>query len=723
LLEAQEVNITQKILYSLRFDVMLHRRDTVANTFATTYEWIFLSADELEARRGIRVHFQTWLQSGNGVYWISGKAGSGKSTLMKFLSSNSETKTALQSWAGTAKLVIASFFFYFYGADLERTQTGLFKALLFEILRTRPDLTKLLCPDRWSASGCNDYGTNDWNLAQLSEVIARLRAHDFLSGHFETRFCFFIDGLDEYDGDHNDIIAVLNEMSTSEHIKIVASSRPWNVFQEAFGQDKMKMLTLQELTFDDIHQYVEGKLLSDVLSASLEFDPCSLVDIAQEVTEMAQGVFLWVFLVVKELRKGIQNGDGLFDIRKRLKRIPPDLEPYFRRMFDNIDDFYREQAVQIFLICIRSKEALHLAALAELEPNDPLSNKFCGDENITGEDIASLHIRLAKRVNARCLDLMEAREHRRVWRLEFLHRTVRDFLATKDMLDMMLSWASAEFNPLLPLCNMQSLIFKRLRHLMPPGSYAKHRDDIKAGLVTQLFSLTAELEEVHSRTPHHALDALQRSLSSRSTVVLQQLLDSYKLWVDGMTLDCNALVLAFCVVYELYFYLKLSQERKGALPPREAGFLLCVAADNMCRASNSNPNKELPRTVQIIDLLIANGIEPNAEILGCTTPWLWFLFLLSDRLLELKCPPNESSKRVLLSIAEGFILNGAEYATAKLPFGPLQAVKRGHGQRLNEEKVLSWCFGDTEASRLANLRSHSMTRSVINAFRLPWWPR
>lgn len=42
-------------------------------------------------------------------YWISRSAGSGKSTLMKYLSNNLKTVETLQTWVGSEKLIIASF--------------------------------------------------------------------------------------------------------------------------------------------------------------------------------------------------------------------------------------------------------------------------------------------------------------------------------------------------------------------------------------------------------------------------------------------------------------------------------------------------------------------------------------------------------------------------------------------------------------------------------------
>jgi hypothetical protein len=45
--------------------------------------------------------FIEWLSSGDGIFHISGKLGSGKSTLMKYLFNHPRTKIELSRWAGT----------------------------------------------------------------------------------------------------------------------------------------------------------------------------------------------------------------------------------------------------------------------------------------------------------------------------------------------------------------------------------------------------------------------------------------------------------------------------------------------------------------------------------------------------------------------------------------------------------------------------------------------
>lgn len=56
---------------------------------------------------------------------------------------------------------------------------------------------------------------------------------------------FFVDGLDEYDGEHVDIINVLRRFASSPSFKLCVSSRPWNVFVEAIGGNTGQKMLLE----------------------------------------------------------------------------------------------------------------------------------------------------------------------------------------------------------------------------------------------------------------------------------------------------------------------------------------------------------------------------------------------------------------------------------------------------------------------------------------------
>src|ERR1700761_2924762 len=134
---------------------------------------------------------------------------------------------------------------------MQRSQQGLPQQLLFEILRCCLDLIPTVCPFS------NNPGYRcDWSLEELKSTFRRL-SHETLQS---TTFCFFVDGLDEYSGDHLDLIKVIKDLADMENIKLCVSSRPWNCFENAFGQEPDQKLCLQDLTKDDMAIFARDKM-------------------------------------------------------------------------------------------------------------------------------------------------------------------------------------------------------------------------------------------------------------------------------------------------------------------------------------------------------------------------------------------------------------------------------------------------------------------------------
>jgi type II secretory ATPase GspE/PulE/Tfp pilus assembly ATPase PilB-like protein len=72
--------------------------------------------------------FRSWLQSPGSLFWVSGKPGCGKSTLMKY------TLKILQAQPEILSLcdpTIISFFFYQQGQQQEKSFTGLLHSLVY----------------------------------------------------------------------------------------------------------------------------------------------------------------------------------------------------------------------------------------------------------------------------------------------------------------------------------------------------------------------------------------------------------------------------------------------------------------------------------------------------------------------------------------------------------------------------------------------------------------
>ena len=256
-----KLSTEQLILQSLCYKSMVIRHDKIVQAHAKTFEWIYHDYSLGKELRHGKL-FVDWLAHRNGIFskgiiWITGKSGSGKSTLMKYLSHHEGTKRALKSWSGQQKLVVASFYFWYAGTELQKSQEGLLQSLLYEVLRQCPKSISDAVRQRWERCLYSHSSSSDWTRTELVAALNTLTSQSALNA---TKFCFFIDGLDEYDGDPRDLIDLIQGFAKSDDIKWCLSSRPWNVFGVAFSSGTCPGLRLEDLTSNDIRRYVRDEV-------------------------------------------------------------------------------------------------------------------------------------------------------------------------------------------------------------------------------------------------------------------------------------------------------------------------------------------------------------------------------------------------------------------------------------------------------------------------------
>lgn len=334
--------------------------------------------------------------------------------------------------------------------SIQKSREGLFRALLLQILNQRPELTPTLCAERWNAP----YGDvfNPWSQTQLINALGELGKMD------GTRWtiCLFIDGLDEYAGDHAELVKIIRRMAASDNIKVCASSRPWLDFYDAFGGSQWK-LYLQDFTQQDIRQFVQDNLLDDLRFNKLQQRNKVAADkLASEITKRASGVFLWVFLVVRSLLRGLRNEDDISDLQRRLRELPSDLQEYFDRMLVTIEDVYKERAARLFLTIVRAYTAFPVITFYFMDlgdeplPIEPLP--FLREWPLVDPIEAEALSMKKRQLIAQCKDLISITPEPGApilfsERVGFLHRTVVDFLDTPDAKESLLGLAGADFKP------------------------------------------------------------------------------------------------------------------------------------------------------------------------------------------------------------------------------------------------------------------------------------
>ena len=126
-----------------------------------------------------------------------------------------------------------------------------------------------------------------WSVFGLSSALSKLK-----DCRLTTKSCFFIDSLDEYTGFHPDIISTMANLVSSPNAKVCLSSRPCNVFADAFGGGMCPSLRLQDLTRNDIPLYVDDNLRANSYFIRLAMKDRRYQNFVLEITEKAQGVFL-----------------------------------------------------------------------------------------------------------------------------------------------------------------------------------------------------------------------------------------------------------------------------------------------------------------------------------------------------------------------------------------------------------------------------------------------
>ncbi|KAF2799997.1 hypothetical protein K505DRAFT_404335, partial [Melanomma pulvis-pyrius CBS 109.77] len=294
--EGEKIKKTEaRIMNRLWFPTKDDRKDTIAKAHQSTFQWMY---EVVACGSKPWSSFVHWLRGDGSIYWIAGKAGSGKSTLMKFIHENPKTIAELRQWSNDRPLLTASHFFWNSGTAEQRSYGGLIQSLLHDILEQEPALISVAFPSLWAAEYSKqkrssidlekDDGLCSISLNELMAAFERLLTQQVVP----TNICLFIDGLDEYEGDKIQLAELITKCSSLSTVKFCVSSRPLIPLEDRFGT--FPKLLLQDLTAEDIKMYVATKLKENQRFEQLlltEEDSAS--QLINEIVSTANGVFLW----------------------------------------------------------------------------------------------------------------------------------------------------------------------------------------------------------------------------------------------------------------------------------------------------------------------------------------------------------------------------------------------------------------------------------------------
>jgi ankyrin repeat protein len=381
-------------LEALDFDMIDSRKADIAKALKSTCTWIlthqtYLQWKDIEASKQ---HF--------GFFWIKGHPGAGKSVLIKFLDLHTSKSKGPRD-------TCISFYFHARGEHLEKSLEGMYRSLLTQLLRSNDDLQVVL-----------DNFRNDDDSRNMLRRLRVLFSAAVAKLEDRRLFCF-IDALDECDAENmQDTINYFRGLCEEAaelgiDVFICFASRYYPTL------DIPTALQLELDTVDDHHDDLRRYVTSQRFSPGMPGKTSSIpTQVQNNILIKANGVFLWVVLVVEILKKEFSKGN-IHTVKSRLEELPPDLATLFK------DIVQRDQEnVDEFLLCLtwilHAKRRLTLKEFyfAMVEDYDTDFREW-GDDILEG-----LMHKFLRNSSKGLAELTKGKASR----VQFIHESVRDFL-------------------------------------------------------------------------------------------------------------------------------------------------------------------------------------------------------------------------------------------------------------------------------------------------------
>lgn len=306
------------------------------------------------------------------IFWIKGKTGSGKSTIIKSILAHYRTRTS--------KGLVVSFFFHNQGSDLQKTAKGMYQSLLLQVLQ-QTDMIPFQV---------NSLGQLTRNSTWQTSTLKRLL--EFMVPRLGRPVLCFVDALDQCPSadvqDITDFVARLAHLCRQPMGEDGTSPRQIHgrkpdripgkqtVFRWCFSSrhdpsiptQKRQALCLEEQAGHNrnIRRYVEHEL---------QIGPYNITrDIQKALQQKASGVFLWAVLAIKILQKDFACAQK-HSLRQRLKQMPKDFSDlYLHLLVDGTKKDSRDRQ----LLCLQrvlfaqkppTPIELYLTTLPIINPN------------------------------------------------------------------------------------------------------------------------------------------------------------------------------------------------------------------------------------------------------------------------------------------------------------------------------------------------------------------
>ncbi|KAL2126832.1 hypothetical protein VTI74DRAFT_150 [Chaetomium olivicolor] len=388
----------QACLQSLSFLSIDARRQGIASAHPKTCNWFFETAE-----------FRQWhdridLPNHNGVLWVKGNPGTGKSTLMKHTLGHCQR--VFEDYT------IAAYFFNARGDAFEKTPLGMLRSLVYQLIDKESSSYERFVPifRKKKEIHREDW---EWREAELREFLL-----SEIQGGRSKPLLLLIDALDECSESHvRDIVGFLEELSVTAS----GAKTTLNICLSSRHYPHISMKRYRELVVEEREEHNEdiATYVRDKLTKRDE-------EMERDVLAKASGVFMWVVLVVTMLNTAYDKGK-VEAMHRKLREVPDDLDKLFWTLLGNDNPDKRETILMLqwvlFARRLLKPEELYYAMLAGTDAD---SLGAWDPSRITRDDIR-------RRITDSSRGLIEARTGE-AETVQFIHESVIDFLLRNQRL-------------------------------------------------------------------------------------------------------------------------------------------------------------------------------------------------------------------------------------------------------------------------------------------------
>ncbi|KAL7785180.1 hypothetical protein V8C37DRAFT_394617, partial [Trichoderma ceciliae] len=350
-------------------------------------------------------NFKQWRDNKqNQLLWIKGDPGKGKTMLLCGVID--ELMPIVKLMDQSANTVLS--YFFCQGTDSSiNNATAVLRGLIYLLIDQEPSLISYL-QKKYNHAGKDLFlDKNAW--VALSEIFATIL------GDLRTKtIILIIDALDECEEGLRELLDIIIQHSSLPHVKWIISSRNRADIQQQLDSHISQGILSLELKEN-------AKLVSQAVDAYIKYSVSQLHSIKDNqglkdklqvlMREKANGTFLWVSLIIKELEKAES-----WELMEVVKEMPTDLTAVYKRMLRQIKHLERRNPEFCQNILSTVFTAYRPLSLAELGILSSLPNEI------------SENFKAIKKLIIMCGSFLTIREGN----IYFIHQSAKDFLSSEE---------------------------------------------------------------------------------------------------------------------------------------------------------------------------------------------------------------------------------------------------------------------------------------------------